>query len=89
MIFAYRIGWPFWTWFAKHGFNLKFRVGVKFDSEAKCYYVAWSDLPGLNTDAETLEEIKENIKECVDLLLEKYVSDISNIHASMRVPVLN
>ena len=89
MAFSYRIGKPFWKWFAKHGAILKLRVGVGYDHEAKCYYVAWSDLPGINTDAETLDELKENIKECVDFLLEDYISDTSNVHASMRVPVLN
>ena len=51
--------------------------------------MAWSDLPGINTDADTLEELKKNIQECVELLLEDYMSDTSNVHASMRVPVLN
>lgn len=86
---AYRIGWPFWKWFAKHGFSLKIRVGVNYDPEAKCYYVAWSDLPGLNTDADTLEELKDNLRECVNMLLGEYMPDTSNVHASMRVPVLN
>ncbi len=84
----YRIGRPFWKFFAKCGVKLTFRVGVKFDSDAKCFYVAWSDLPGLNTEADTLEELSDNIKECADLLLEEYVKDTSSVHASMRVPVL-
>ena len=71
------------------GCALKFRVGVKYDCESKCYYVAWSDLAGLNTDADTLEELRKNIKECAELLLEDYIKDRSNIRASMRVPVFN
>lgn len=89
MSFSYQIGKPLWKWFAKRGVTLRLRVGVGYDAEAKCYYVAWSDLPGINTDADTLEELKKNIQECVELLLEDYISDTSNVHASMRVPVLN
>ena len=63
MSFSYRIGKPFWKWFAKLGVTLRLRVGVGYDAEAKCYYVAWSDLPGINTDADTLEEL--NTKHCL------------------------
>ncbi len=36
------------------------------------YYVAYiPDLPGAHTQAETLEELKDNIKEVVELVLEE------------------
>ncbi len=36
------------------------------------YYVAYvPDLPGAHTQAETLEELKENLKEVVELVLEE------------------
>jgi predicted RNase H-like HicB family nuclease len=36
------------------------------------YYVAYiPDLPGAHTQAETLEELKQNLKEVVELVLEE------------------
>ncbi len=36
------------------------------------YYVAYiPDLPGAHTQAETLEELKDNLKEVVELVLEE------------------
>lgn len=36
------------------------------------YYVAYvPDLPGAHTQAETLEELKENLREVVELVLEE------------------
>lgn len=37
------------------------------------YYVAYiPDLPGAHTQAETLEELQQNLKEVVELVLEDY-----------------
>lgn len=41
-----------------------------------CYYVAFSELRGLNTDSESLDSLRANIKESALLLLEDYVKDI-------------
>ena len=55
-------------------------------------WVAWT---GIKTPANermgkpTLEELKDNLRECVNILLGEYMPDTSNVHASMRVPVLN
>ncbi|MGI9027844.1 MAG: type II toxin-antitoxin system HicB family antitoxin [Candidatus Saccharimonadales bacterium] len=39
------------------------------------YYVAYiPDLPGAHTQAETLEELKHNLREVVELVLEDYDS---------------
>ena len=88
MRFTYRVGWPFWKWFAGHGAISTMRVGVKYDPEAKVFYVAWSDLPGLCTEADTLEELRANIQDCAELLLAEYLPRPSQVRASMHVPVM-
>lgn len=84
----YRVGMPLWKVIAKIGFKLRLRVVAKYDPDAKCYYVAFSDLKGLNTDGESLDSLRANIKECANLLLEDYVKDISKVSVSMEVPIL-
>ena len=84
----YRVGMPLWKVVAKLGFKLRLRVVTKYDPDATYYYVAFSDLRGLNTDSESLDSLRANIKECVLLLLDDYVKDISKVSISMVAPIL-
>jgi|GEM_PF-1101110 len=84
----YRVGLPLWQVIAKLGFKLRLRVVAKYDPDAKCYYVAFSDLKGLNTYAESLDLLRANINECAKLLLDDYVKDMSKVSVSMEVPIL-
>ena len=66
---------PLWKVVAKLGFKLRLRVVAKYEHDSMSYYVAFSDLRGLNTDSELLDSLRANIKECALLLLEDYVKD--------------
>lgn len=84
----YRVGMTLWKVVAKLGFKQGLRVVAKYDPDAMSYYVAFSDLRGLNTDSESLDSLRANIKECALLLLEDYVKDISKVSISIEVPFL-
>lgn len=72
----YIVGMPLWKVVAKLGFKLRLRVVTKYDPDAMCYYVSFSELRGLNTDSESLDSLRANIKESALLFLEDYVKDI-------------
>lgn len=40
----YRVGMPLWKVVAKLGFKLRLRVVTKYEPDAMCYYVAFSEL---------------------------------------------
>ena len=47
-----------------------FRVDIAFDDDAKVYFVANSDIPGLSLEAGTLEALEKAIQEAAPDLLE-------------------
>ncbi len=58
--------------------NLKFTaIYKKADEGGYVGYVI--ELPGANTQGETLEETRENLKEAVSLLLECYREEAENL----------
>ncbi len=72
----YRIGWPGWKIAYKLGFQIYCVVVIGYTpKEENCFYVADSDLFGLNTDAKTIDELIDNINECVNLLLDEMITD--------------
>ena len=79
---------PLWKVVAKVGFKLRLKINTKYDHDSMSYYVAFSDLRGLNTDSESLDSLRANIKECALLLLEDYVKDISKVSISIELPFL-
>ncbi|MDZ7669318.1 MAG: DUF1902 domain-containing protein [Gammaproteobacteria bacterium] len=48
----------------------RYTVTVRWDGEAHVWYVADSDVPGLATEAETLEEIEQKLTVMIPELLE-------------------
>ena len=50
--------------------QMKIRVVIEHDSEAKSYAVYCPELPGCTSCGETEEEAVKNIREAVDLYLE-------------------
>jgi predicted RNase H-like HicB family nuclease len=43
---------------------------VAYDPEARVWYVEWSDLPGLNVEAATVEQLQEQLPLAVADLIE-------------------
>lgn len=49
-----------------------FTAYVEWDPEVKVYVGIVPGVPGAHTQAETLDELKENLKEVLELCLEEY-----------------
>ena len=47
-----------------------FNIVIYFDEETKLYWATCPELKGCNTQGETIEEIKENMREAIPLCLE-------------------
>ena len=52
-----------------------FNIIIHFDDETKLYWATCPELKGCNTQGETVEEIKENMKEAISLCLEDCVPE--------------
>lgn len=57
----YRLKWPFARFFASLGFSLSIKINVVFDEEANVYVATSNDLKGLVVEAETLDELKQEV----------------------------
>ncbi|MFT4190695.1 MAG: DUF1902 domain-containing protein [Comamonas sp.] len=65
----YPAGWPLWRTLAKSGVPIGITVQVMYDPEAKVYVAHDSNLRGLVAEAETLDELRDNIRAgIVDLM---------------------
>ncbi len=49
---------------------MSYRVNVIFSKDAAGYYVYCPELPGCQSQGDTFEDAKANIKEAIDLYLE-------------------
>lgn len=49
--------------------NKQFRVDIAFDDDAKVYFVAHSDIPGLSLEAKTIEALEDAIRQAAPDLL--------------------
>ena len=49
---------------------LNYRINIIFSKDRDGYYVFCPELPGCQSQGDTYEEAKENIKEAIDLYLE-------------------
>jgi len=52
-----------------------FTIIIYFDEETKLYWATCPEFKGCNTQGETIEEIKENMKEAISLCLEDCVPE--------------
>ena len=57
----YRLKWPFARFVASLGFRLSIKINVVFDEEANVYIATSHDLKGLVVEAETLDELKQEV----------------------------
>jgi predicted RNase H-like HicB family nuclease len=52
-------------------------VKAEWDPEAKVWYTAYSDLPGLNLEADTIDELRDKLPGAIeDLLAGKGVAEV-------------
>lgn len=66
----YRIGFPGWRLAARLGITLTLKVELEYDAEANVFIATSPDLKGLIVEAETFEELLQEIKFCANDLLE-------------------
>lgn len=59
---SYPAGWPFWKALSKAGIPIGVTVQVIHDPEANVYVACNSNLRGLVAEAETLDELSQNIR---------------------------
>jgi len=52
-----------------------FNIVIRFDEETRLYWATCPELEGCNTQGETIEETKENIKEAIALCLKDSIPE--------------
>lgn len=52
---------------------------VEWDPEVKVYVGIIPGVPGAHTQAETLDELKDNLKEVLELCLEEYKGEVEDL----------
>ena len=67
---SYRVGLPFWKLAARAGVPLKMLVCIHRDDEAGVYFAHSPDLRGLVVEAETLEELRNEVRSAASELLD-------------------
>lgn len=68
---GYPAGWPLWTVVARTGVPIRIDLKVIHDHEANVFAVVESNVPGLNAEAETLDELLVNVRAAAaDLFVE-------------------
>ena len=66
---TYTVGKPCWTVFASWGYTLKISVSILWDGGAQRFVATSKSLRGLVCEANTREQIEEDIAAAVELLL--------------------
>jgi predicted RNase H-like HicB family nuclease len=56
-----------------------FTAYIEYDPETKLYVGIIPSITGAHTQAETLEELEHNLKEVLELCLEEYREDFSQL----------
>ena len=52
---------------------------IEYDAETKFYVGTVPGLPGAHTQAETLDELHQNLQEVVELCLEEYAGGLEDL----------
>jgi predicted RNase H-like HicB family nuclease len=52
---------------------------IEFDPETKLYVGIVPGIPGAHTQASSLDELQENLKEVLSLCMEEYGSDLKDL----------
>ena len=52
---------------------------IEYDAETKLYVGTVPGLPGAHTQAETLDELHQNLREVVELCLEEYEGGLEDL----------
>lgn len=70
-----------------HTLTVELAVHLAFDDEAGVWYVARSDVPGLNLEDERVSDLIRRVEETVPELVELNCDEIIAAHRSKAVPV--
>lgn len=60
---------------------------IEFDPETKTYFGIVPGIPGAHTQGDTLDELRENLKEVLELVLEDYDDELPNFAGVMNIEV--
>jgi len=74
----YRIGLPFWKVIARSGATIAIPVQISFDQEANVYIATSSHLSGLAVEAPSLDELREEVRGAIDVLVEAEIDPPCN-----------
>lgn len=66
----YPVTYPFSKYLYKIGFTPLFRVNFIQDKEAGVFVATCKDMPGLVVEAETFDQLKSEVTEAINTLLE-------------------
>lgn len=66
----YRVGFPGWKLAARVGLPVTFRVQVMHDDEVNRYWARSPDLDGLVVEAETLDQLRDEVRSAAEMLFE-------------------
>lgn len=81
----YRVGLPFWRLAARLGAPMYLRVNVMRDSESSVFIAVSPDLEGLVVEAATMDELVEETREVIDMLLDEYLSSGNHAEPEFRL----
>src|SRR5437879_2403229 len=69
-VFMYRVGYPGWKVFARHGFPVKVVVQIARDDEAGVFLASSPDLRGPHVEGETLDELHREVRSALSALMQ-------------------
>lgn len=64
----------------KDGLMKTFTAYIEYDEETKLFVGIVPSLPGAHTIGKTLEELRDNLKEVIELCLESNEFDVNEVH---------
>ena len=73
----YKVGFPLWRTVARLGVPVGLKVDVHHDDEAGVFIATSHDLEGLVVEATTLEELVQETKGAIEMLLEQHINGSS------------
>jgi predicted RNase H-like HicB family nuclease len=64
-----------------------FAAYIEFDPDTKTYFGMIPSIPGAHTQGDTLEELRANLKEVLELCLEEYDGELPQFVGVLEIEV--
>jgi len=64
-----------------------FTAYIEYDLETESYFGTVPGIPGAHTQGDTLEELRDNLKEVLELCLEDYDGDLPHFVGVLEIEV--